>query len=265
MMPFCILRAPGTNCDIETKYALEHFGCRAEIVHVNQFLKGKKDLSAYSGLVIPGGFSYGDHIRSGAIMGKIVGKKLGTEITKMADEGKPILGICNGFQVLVESGILPRLTGRTLKSQAALGTNTSSKFEDRWVYLRNENRGNCIFTRGVKKLTRMPVAHAEGKLILPLDREKEYLNYLEEHDQMAFRYATNEGELAKGKYPENPNGSIADIAGICDQSGIVMGMMPHPERAFRMITYPDWTRTGAEGFGDGYAIFKNMVDYAKKV
>lgn len=265
MMPFCILRAPGTNCDIETKYALEHFGCCAEIVHVNQFLKGKKDLSAYSGLVIPGGFSYGDHIRSGAIMGKIVGKKLGTEITKMADEGKPILGICNGFQVLVESGILPRLTGRTLKSQAALGTNTSSKFEDRWVYLRNENRGNCIFTRGVKKLTRMPVAHAEGKLILPLDREKEYLNYLEEHDQMAFCYATNEGELAKGKYPENPNGSIADIAGICDQSGIVMGMMPHPERAFRMITYPDWTRTGAEGFGDGYAIFKNMVDYAKKV
>jgi len=265
MMPFCILRAPGTNCDIETKYALEHFGCRAEIVHVNQFLKGKKDLSAYSGLVIPGGFSYGDHIRSGAIMGKIVGKKLGTEITKMADEGKPILGICNGFQVLVESDILPRLTGRTLKSQAALGTNTSSKFEDRWVYLRNENRGNCIFTRRVKKLTRMPVAHAEGKLILPLDREKEYLNYLEEHDQMAFCYATNEGELAKGKYPENPNGSIADIAGICDQSGIVMGMMPHPERAFRMITYPDWTRTGAEGFGDGYAIFKNMVDYAKKV
>ncbi len=265
MTTFCILRAPGTNCDIETKHALEHFGCRAEIVHVNQFLRGKKDILAYSGLVIPGGFSYGDHIRSGAIMGKIVGKKLGTKITKMADEGKPILGICNGFQVLVESGILPGFNGSELKSQAALGTNTSSKFEDRWVYLKHENRSNCIFTKGIKNLTRMPVAHAEGKLILPLDRETEYLNYLEEHDQIAFCYATDKGELAKGKYPANPNGSIADIAGICNPSGVVMGMMPHPERAFLSVTYPDWTRTGAEGFGDGYAIFKNMVDYAKKM
>lgn len=265
MTTFCILRAPGTNCDIETKHALEHFGCRAEIVHVNQFLRGKKDILAYSGLVIPGGFSYGDHIRSGAIMGKIVGKKLGTKITKMADEGKPILGICNGFQVLVESGILPGFNGSELKSQAALGTNTSSKFEDRWVYLKHENRSNCIFTKGIKKLTRMPVAHAEGKLILPLDRETEYLNYLEKHDQIAFCYATDKGELAKGKYPANPNGSIADIAGICNPSGVVMGMMPHPERAFLSVTYPDWTRTGAEGFGDGYAIFKNMADYAKKM
>ncbi len=264
MTLFCVLRAPGTNCDIETKYALEYFGCRTEIIHVNQFLKGGKDIAAYSGLVIPGGFSYGDHIRSGAIMGKIAGEKLGAKITEMADDGKPILGICNGFQVLVESGLLPRFDGKALTPQTALGTNTSSKFEDRWVYLRNENRGNCIFTKGVEKLTRMPVAHGEGKLILPLDRETEYLDSLKENDQLAFCYATGEGELAKGEYPANPNGSIADIAGICDPSGVVMGMMPHPERAFHRITYPDWTRTGAEGFGDGYAIFKNMVEYAEK-
>lgn len=264
MTSFCILRAPGTNCDIETRYALEYFGCRAEIIHVNQFLKGKKDLSSYSGLVIPGGFSYGDHIRSGAILGKITAKKLGTEIAKMADEGKPILGICNGFQVLVEAGLLPGFNGKTSTPQAALGTNMSSKFEDRWVHLRNENKGNCIFTKGLEKLTRMPVAHGEGKFILPLDRETEYLNNLRENDQTVFCYATEEGELANGKYPINPNGSIADIAGICDPSGVVMGMMPHPERAFHRITYPDWTRTGAEGFGDGYAIFKNMVEYAEK-
>jgi phosphoribosylformylglycinamidine synthase len=265
MTTFCVLRAPGTNCDIETKYALEHFGCRAEVVHVNRFLEDKKDLSDYSGLVIPGGFSFGDHIRSGAILGKIVANKLGSEITKMASVGKPILGICNGFQVLVESGILPGFNGGALKSQAALGTNTSSKFEDRWVHLRNENRGNCIFTKGVKGLTRMPVAHAEGKFILPLERETEYLNYLEERDQIAFCYATDVGELAKGEYPANPNGSIADIAGICDPSGVVMGMMPHPERAFHRITYPDWTRSSAEDIGDGYLLFKNMVEYAKKV
>ena len=265
MTTFCVLRAPGTNCDIETKHALEYFDCDAEIVHVNQFLKDKKDLSDYSGLVIPGGFSFGDHIRSGAILGKIVAKKLGSVITKMAGDGKPILGICNGFQVLVESGVLPGFNSGKLKPQVALGTNTSSKFEDRWVYLKNENKSSCIFTKDVSELTRMPVAHGEGKLILPKDKEADYLRYFEEHDQIAFCYATEEGELANGAYPENPNGSLADIAGICDPSGIVMGMMPHPERAFHRITYPDWTRSGGDGIGDGHDIFKNMVLYAKKV
>ncbi len=264
MTTFCVLRAPGTNCDIETKYSLEHFGCKAEIVHVNQLLKEKKNLSDYSGLVVPGGFSFGDHIRSGAILGKIVANKLGSELTKMAEEGKPILGICNGFQVLVESGILPGFNGGALKSQAALGTNTSSKFEDRWVYLKNENKGNCIFTRGVGELTRMPVAHGEGKFILPLGKETEYLDYLKDHDQIAFSYAKDDGKPAKREYPANPNGSIDDIAGICDPSGVVMGMMPHPERAFHRITYPDWTRNNPEDIGDGYIIFKNMVEYAKK-
>lgn len=265
MTTFCVLRAPGTNCDIETKYSLEHFGCDAEIVHINRFIEDKKDLSKYNGLVIPGGFSFGDHIRSGAILGKVVAKKLGNKITKMAGEGKPILGICNGFQVLVESGMLPGFNGGELKSQAALGTNASSKFEDRWVYLKNENKSNCIFTEGIKDITRMPVAHGEGKFILPLEKEKEFLDLLYENDQIAFCYATSNGEHANGEYPANPNGSFADIAGICDQSGVVAGMMPHPERAFHRITYPDWTRSTGEGFGDGYGVFKNMVEYAKKV
>jgi len=265
MTTFCVLRAPGTNCDIETKYSLEQFGCSAEVVHVNKFLEDKKDLSGYSGLVIPGGFSFGDHVRSGAILGKIVAKKLGKVITKMAGEGKPILGICNGFQVLVESGILPGFEEGELTSQAALGTNTSSRFEDRWVHLKNENKGNCIFTKGVRELTRMPVAHGEGKFILPFENEALYLDQLIANDQMVFCYATDAGELAKGEYPENPNGSIADIAGICDPTGIVLGMMPHPERAFHRIMYPDWTRSGLDDMGDGYAIFKNMVEYAKKV
>lgn len=265
MTTFCVLRAPGTNCDIETKYALEYFDCNAEVIHINRFLEDKADLSDYSSLVIPGGFSFGDHIRSGAILGKIVAKKLGGVITKMASDGKPILGICNGFQVLVESGVLPGFDGSAVKSQAALGTNNSSKFEDRWVYLKNENKSNCIFTKGVNSITRMPVAHGEGKFILPLEKEAEYMEYLREHDQIAFCYATKGGEPANGVYPANPNGSLADIAGICDPSGVVMGMMPHPERAFYRITYPDWTRMGGDGFGDGYAVFKNMVEYAKKV
>lgn len=263
MTSICILRAPGTNCDLETKHALEHFGLSADIVHVNQFFSGKKDLLSYSGLVIPGGFSYGDHIRSGAIMGRIAGERLGIKLAKMVEDERPILGICNGFQVLVEAGLLPGFNGKNERLNAALGTNASSKFEDRWVYLKN--RGSSIFTKGIKELTRMPVAHAEGKLILPLGRESEYISLLKENGQIAFSYATRKGKPAEGKYPDNPNGSIADIAGISDPSGVVMGMMPHPERAFHRITYPDWTRTGLEGFGDGYIIFKNMAAYAEKL
>jgi phosphoribosylformylglycinamidine synthase len=258
MIKICILRAPGTNCDIETKTSLEHFGCKADIVHINRFISGRS-LNSYDGLVIPGGFSYGDRIRSGAIMGKILGK-FGDEIKSLVEEGKPILGICNGFQVLVEAGMLP---GFKKKQEITLGKNNSSKYEDRWVYLRNENKGKCIFTKGLK-LSRMPVAHSEGNLTFPTGREREYLRKLEKNDQIAFRYATEDGDLARGEYPENPNGSISDIAGICDPSGLILGMMPHPERAFYTFLYPDWTRKGPIGIGDGYLIFKNMVKYIEE-
>lgn len=262
-MRFCIFRAPGTNCDAETYYALEFFGCMAEVVHINKLLRGEVALSNYQGIVIPGGFSYGDHIRSGAILGKIIGEKLGAELEEFSKGGKPILGICNGFQVLVEAGLLPAFNGFTKVPEIALGKNVSNRFEDRWVYLRNENKGKCIFTRGVK-LIRAPVNHGEGKFIPPLGREEEFLQKLEENDQMVFRYAKPDGSPARGEYPANPNSSYSDIAGICDPSGLILGMMPHPEKAFHRITYPDWTRTGLQGMGDGYRIFKNMVEYVKK-
>lgn len=260
---FIIIRAPGTNCDSETRYAVEFFGCAAEVVHINKLLMGEASLAAYQGMVIPGGFSYGDHIRSGAILGKIIGEKLGAELEEFAEEGKPILGICNGFQVLVEAGLLPGVKGLTKVPEAALGKNTSNRFEDRWVYLRNDNKGKCIFTRGVKVI-RVPVNHGEGKLILPLGREESLLKELAEKDQIVFRYAKGDGSPAKGEYPLNPNSSISDIAGICDSSGIVLGMMPHPEKAFHRITYPDWTRTGLKGMGDGHLIFKNMVEHIRR-
>jgi len=260
---FCIIRAPGTNCDAETRYSLEFFGCRATVVHVNKFLRGEVKLESFHGLVIPGGFSYGDHIRSGAILGKLLRENLGEKLAEFVEEGKPTLGICNGFQVLVEMGVLPGINGLTSEPVAALGKNTSNRFEDRWVYLRNDNKGRCIFTRGIK-LMRVPVNHGEGKLILPLGREKNFLKELVEKDQVVFRYAKADGSPAGGEYPANPNSSISDIAGICDSSGLVLGMMPHPEKAFHRITYPDWTRTGLQGMGDGYWIFKNMVEYVKK-
>lgn len=260
-LEFCIFRAPGTNCDAETKHALEYFGCRARVVHINKLLRGDVKLSSFDGIVIPGGFSYGDHIRSGAIMGKMIGEKLKEELEEFSSQGKPILGICNGFQVLVEAGILPAINGFSKVPEVALGKNFSNRFEDRWIYLRNENRSKCIFTRGLK-LLRMPVNHGEGKLILPRDRENELYRALVDNDQLVFRYAKKDGSPALGEYPANPNGSYMDIAGICDPSGTILGMMPHPEKAFHRITYPDWTRTGLNGMGDGYWIFKNMVDYA---
>ncbi len=260
-MRFCVIRAPGTNCDIETQYSLGYFGSKAEIIHINQLLKGEKDLETFHGLVIPGGFSFGDHIRSGAIFGKTLQYKFGDVLRSFAEEGKPILGICNGFQILIESGLLPGLEESSKVINAALGTNVSSKFEDRWVYLKKENKGRCIFTSNGDELVRMPVAHGEGKLILPPEDEKRLLNLLEENDQIVYKYASADGSLASGVYPENPNGSVDDIAGICNPSGTVFGLMPHPERAFLRITYPDWTRTGSEGMGDGFSIFRNMVDY----
>lgn len=261
---FCVLRGPGTNCDQETKHAIQSLGAKAEIIHINQFLRGKRDISSYNALIIPGGFSFGDHIRSGAILGKMLGKNFSKAMKEFVGEEKPILGICNGFQILVEAGILPGFDGISKEPQAALATNASSKFEDRWVYLKTQDHGKCIFTKKINDLIRMPVAHGEGRFILPPGKEEEYIRKLEENGQIVFRYALKDGALAMGRYPENPNGSIADIAGICDPSGIVLGLMPHPERAFHRIMYPDWTRTGLKGKGDGFRIFKNMVEYVRK-
>ena len=260
----CVIRAPGTNCDIETHFALEYFGVDAEIVHINRFLKGEKELGPYQGLVIPGGFSFGDHIRSGAILGKILRYKFGDLLNRFAEDEKPILGICNGFQVLIESGLLPGFENHSTSIDAALGTNVSSKFEDRWVYLKQVGESNCVFVSEGDGVVRMPVAHGEGRFILSPDNENELLGELEDNGQIVYRYAKADGSLALSLYPDNPNGSVYDIAGICNRSGTVFGLMPHPERAFHRIMYPDWTRSGLEKQGDGFPIFQNMLKFIAK-
>jgi phosphoribosylformylglycinamidine synthase len=225
-----------------------------DVVHVNRFLAGKV-FSDYEGLVIPGGFSFGDHVRAGALLGKILKEKFTSALLEFRDGGKPILGICNGFQVLVECGLLP---GPDIP--AALTTNLSSKFECRWVNLKVESTG-CVFTKNIDRNISLPVAHGEGRF---LAREKD-LETLKKKRNIVIKYSLENGESAKEKYPENPNGSLADIAGVCDPSGIVFGLMPHPERAFYRYTHPKWTRN-LEGrvWGDGQMFFKNMVDYIRK-
>jgi phosphoribosylformylglycinamidine synthase len=262
----CILRVGGTNCDAETRRAFNDLGVVANVVHANKIIK-EKNLLDYDVLVFPGGFSYGDHVRAGAIWGKRVITKLGYELKKFDEEERLILGICNGFQVLVEAGLLPDFEGFSESPKAALASNTSIKYECRWIYLKHENSGKCIFTKKIQKGQRifMPVAHAEGRFIFPKKNENEYLKRLYYNDQLVFRYCDEKGEYAAGKYPINPNGAFHDIAGICNTNGNVFGLMPHPERACYGWQLPDWTeRSQLLRYGDGRLLFESVVDYLVK-
>lgn len=249
-----ILRAPGTNCDNETALAVGSFGLKAEVVHVKKIMNGHVHFSDYDGLIVPGGFSFGDHVRAGALLGKMLKERFGDVLSEFSAEGKPILGICNGFQVLVECGLLPG--GGAL---GALTTNISSHFECRWVNLIIEDTA-CIFTKGMNGGLRLPVAHGEGRFLVTTDE----LIEMNQANQVVFRYAQEKGGVASGSYPENPNGSIDDIAGICNREGNVFGLMPHPERAFFRFMHPRWTKNDeVDSWGDGYEIFKNMAHYIK--
>lgn len=262
----CVIRVGGTNCDAETERALEELGVKADICHLSMIVK-KRNLLDYEGLIIPGGFSFGDYVRAGAILAKGFLAKLGRDLKDFVDEGRPVLGICNGFQVLVEAGLLPGFNGISEYPEAALATNVPIGYRCRWIYLKHENRGDCAFTTSIPrgKVLRMPVAHAEGRFLFPRDKEGQYLNRLYDNDQLVFRYCNEEGDDAKCEYPSNPNGSFHDIAGICNSDGTIFGLMPHPERAFYGWQLPDWTRIKKiQKYGDGKIIFQSMVDYIKE-
>lgn len=259
----CILRVGGTNCDVETKRAFEESKMKAEVVHFNQLVK-QQNLLDYNVLVIPGGFSHGDYVRAGAIWAKRLMAKLGRSVRQFINKEHPILGICNGFQVLIEAGLLPRFEGISPFPEAALGTNIPSGYNCRWTYLKHESRGNCVFTKKIpsNSVVRIPVAHSEGRFMFTKENEKKYLEKLMDNDQLVFRYCSHKGEHAEGKYPLNPNGSFRDIAGICDPSGTIFGLMPHPERAYFWWQLPDWTKNEiVPTFGDGKLIFESVAEY----
>ena len=262
----CIVRVGGTNCDAETKRAFDELGVRADLVHMNELVK-KGNLLNYSALVIPGGFSYGDYIRAGAILAKETSVKLGDDLKKFVKDERPILGICNGFQVLVETSLLPGFQGVSKYPQAALATNIPIGYRCCWVRIKHESSGNCIFTGKIPegKVLRMPVAHTEGRFVFSKEREKDYLEKLYDNNQLVFRYCSETGEYADGSYPTNPNGAFHDIAGICSPSGTIFGLMPHPERAYYGWQLPDWTRRETiSRYGDGRLVFESMVKYLKE-
>jgi len=262
----CILRVGGTNCDAETKRAIEDSGIQAEIIHLNTIV-AENNLLDYAALVIPGGFCYGDYVRAGAILAKGIQAKFGDQLKQFVKEEHPILGICNGFQVLVEAGLLPGFDGFSELPQAALATNVPIGYRCTWVLLKHENTGKCIFTQKLRKgdVLHVPVAHGEGRFMFEKKREHEYLQKLYDNDQLVFRYCTEEGEYANGKFPVNPNGAFHDIAGICDSTGIIFGLMPHPERAYYGWQQPGWTkREHVPKHGDGKTIFESMIKYLIK-
>jgi phosphoribosylformylglycinamidine synthase subunit PurQ / glutaminase len=254
MVKVLVLRAAGSNCDHETKYAFDFAGAQSDLVHVNRLLEGDVALSDYQILAIPGGFTYGDDISAGRVLANQMRYKLGEQLVKFHNQDKLIIGICNGFQVLVKSGLLPHID-LDAEQDVTLTFNDSGKFEDRWVNLARRE-SVCVFTQGDKDRVYFPVAHAEGKFVV---RNKDVLQKLKDNAQIVFQYESPDGGAPA--YPQNPNGSIEDIAGICDPTGRVLGMMPHPERFIDPINHPQWTRKGLQEQGDGVGIFENAVRY----
>jgi phosphoribosylformylglycinamidine synthase I len=245
-----ILRAPGTNCDAETTFAFERAGAAVDSAHVNQLVRRERLIADYQIVVFPGGFTYGDDISAGKILANEIKLKLGGDIQKFVEGGGLILGICNGFQVLVKAGILPPLEDG---QQLTLAGNDSNRFECRWVYLKVNQDSPCIFTKGIEAMY-LPVAHGEGKIMA----QKATLEKL----NVVVRYADARGGIKAG-YPANPNGSVDGIAGICDATGRIFALMPHPERFIRWSQHPRWTREKPRQYGDGFSVFLNAVDWVR--
>jgi len=252
-----VLRAAGINCDMETEFALELAGAESERVHINRIIEDKVVLEEYHILVIPGGFSYGDDVAAGKILANQIIHHLYEPVRKFIDDGKLVLGICNGFQVLVKSGILLGHGEAPGQGAVTITYNDSGKFEDRWVYLSPES-DRCVFIEPGRRIY-LPVAHGEGKVAT---RDEQTLESLSADGHIAFKYVDKDGN--EGEYPVNPNGSVGSIAGLTDKTGRVLGLMPHPERHVRGTQHPRWTRRQGPEVSDGTTIFTNAVRYIKE-
>jgi phosphoribosylformylglycinamidine synthase I len=252
-----ILRAPGTNCDRETAFAFDKAGGHSELIHINRLLENPKLPNDYQVLCLPGGFSYGDDIAAGRILANQIRHHLQETLQAFKAAQKLILGICNGFQVLIKSGVLlPEHPAAG--PQATLTWNDSGKYEDRWVHVVADPH-HCVFLRGVDRMY-LPIAHAEGRFVV---RDATQLRRLQAQHQLALRYCGDDATAhdATLPFPINPNGSIANVAAVCDDTGRVLGLMPHPERHIDPTQHPRWTRGEARDPGDGLAIFENAIQY----
>ena len=251
-----ILRTAGTNCDWETEHGFALAGAKPERIHISRLLDDSVSLSDYGILVIPGGFSYGDDLSAGKVLANELRFKLQDQVFSFAESGRAIVGICNGFQVLVKTGLLP-FSQRGNAVCATLTFNDSGCFEDRWIYLRCTGKSPLLAGLSGETIT-LPVAHGEGKF---LTEKKEGLETLQKNGQVVFQYAEPDGSVALN-YPENPNGSVEAVAAVTNEKGNILGMMPHPERFLYPCCHPAWTRQKGKST-DGLRLLKSIVRYAR--
>lgn len=246
-----VLRAAGTNCDRETLHAWRLAGAAPDRTHIRGVIENPRLLADYQILTVPGGFSYGDDIAAGRVFAAQVARYLSDELRKFVDAGKLVLGICNGFQVLVQAGLLGHdEQGRRV---ASIAFNDPQRFQDRWVTLRGED-SPCVFTEP-GRVYQMPIAHGEGRVFFESDSA---LHCVLSRKLRAVSYIASADNAADG--PANPNNSQGDIAGLCDSTGRVFGLMPHPERFVDWTQHPRWTSLPPREFGDGLAIFRRALD-----
>jgi phosphoribosylformylglycinamidine synthase I len=273
-----VLRTAGINCDGETVRALELAGARADLVHLKRVLSEPARLDECELIVIPGGFSYGDDVAAGRVFGLELRSALGREIAAFVERGGFVLGVCNGFQVLVESGLFElegaprRSTSRSQSTSAprsepsharaagarniALYDNASNRFECRWITIEAQDCAAVWLAAGERMP--VPIAHGEGRFVV---RDAATLQRLKDRRQIAFRYVRSDGSPAEG-HPDNPNGSVEAIAGICDPTGRVLGLMPHPERNITPWNHPCWTRLAPRSEGEGLGFYRRLVEAA---
>ena len=262
----------GINCDRETAAVFDMVGGKSERLHVNNLVQGNRSLEEFDILAVPGGFSFGDHLGSGRLLGNRLRFALRDQLQKFVSSGKPIIGICNGFQALVKTGLLPGPENASLEpdliQRASLTLNNTGRYEDRWVTLEFDSQSPCIWTKGIQRIE-CPVRHGEGRFVMPTDAE---LDRLSANHQLTVRYADPSTEPGTNPsddllpFPLSPNGSMRNIAGVCDPTGLVFGLMPHPEAFYTMWLHPEHTSMKLnedEWEGSGLQIFRNAVEYVR--
>ena len=266
----------GINCDRETAAVFNLVGGQSKRIHLNSFINGDENLEDYDILAVPGGFSFGDHLGSGRLMGNRMRFSLRDKLQNFVSSGKPIIGICNGFQVLVKTGLLPGPENKIpdFIQRASLTLNDTGRYEDRWVTLEFNPDSNCIWTKGITRMD-CPVRHGEGKYVMP---ESDSLETLSNNNQIVVKYVDPKTKPGEGftdeilPFPISPNGSMRNIAGISDKTGLIFGLMPHPEAVYAKWLHPDNSRNTAPGAisensheweGEGLQIFRNAIEYVK--
>ena len=249
----------GLNCEKETTAAFENCGADVDQVHLNDILNGQRTLDEFHILAFIGGFSFGDHLGAGTVFANRVKFRLREQLEQFVKAGKLIIGICNGFQTLTRLGLVPALGGNYFTQEAALDHNDSGLFRDDWIYLKANPDSPCVFTKDID-FVHYPIRHGEGKFVAHGDE----LAKLEANNQVVFRYA-NSDETVATEFPANPNGSLNSIAGICDETGRIFGLMPHPEAFLSPYNSPHWEKAVRDGVlpkeGAGQKIFRNAIEF----